>query len=172
MRSSGHLMVVRLMLQCGSPRRVDDRTRPQPCCPIATGLSSCASGPSIRATSSGWPHNGVSKFVHPNDAMRAGRKTENLRKGQLNRHTRYRPATENLRKGQLNRHTRYGTDQPLPHETLPRSGRATRWTNTPVRIFPITQPLHTKAVNYEKAVRALHVGTAVVVLSCREGNLT
>ena len=27
-----------------------------------------------------------------------------------------------------------GTDQPLPHETLPRSGRATRWTNTPVTL--------------------------------------
>ena len=24
----------------------------------------------------------------------------------------------------------YSTDKPLPHETLPRSGRATRWTNT------------------------------------------
>ena len=50
---------------------------------------------------------------------------------------------------QLNRHTRYRPrDQPLPHETLPRSGRATRWTNTPVRIFkdpaptPIPAMLH------------------------------
>ena len=47
-----------------------------------------------------------------------------------------------LRKGQLNRPNRHtsdkvpGTDQPLPHETLPRSGRVTRWTNTPVRPPP------------------------------------
>ena len=33
-----------------------------------------------------------------------------------------------------------GTDQPLPHETLPRSGRVTRWTNTPVRIFKDPAP--------------------------------
>ena len=52
MRSSGHLMFVRLMLQIVFPRRMDDRTRPQPCCPTATVLSSCASRPSIRATSS------------------------------------------------------------------------------------------------------------------------
>ena len=56
--------------------------------------------------------------------------------GQLNRHTRYRPAS----------------DQPLPHETLPRSGRVTRWTtcNTPVRIFkdpppPVPATLHLSA---------------------------
>ena len=29
---------------------------------------------------------------------------------------------------------------PLPHETLPRSGRVTRWTNTPVRIFKDPAP--------------------------------
>ena len=45
-----------------------------------------------------------------------------LRKGQLNRHTRYRPNVPTSR-------------LPLPHETLPRSGRVTRWTNTPVMIF-------------------------------------
>ena len=28
----------------------------------------------------------------------------------------------------------------LPHETLPRSGRATRWTNTPVKIFKDPAP--------------------------------
>ena len=39
-----------------------------------------------------------------------------------------------LEKGSVDA-TRQGTDQPLPHETLPRSGRATRWTNTPVKIF-------------------------------------
>ena len=44
-----------------------------------------------------------------------------------------------LRKGQLNRHTRYRPAR-LPHETLPRSGRATRWTNTPVRIFKDPAP--------------------------------
>ena len=46
---------------------------------------------------------------------------------------------KSLRKGQLNRHTG-GTDQPLPHETLTRSGRVTRWTNTPVRIFKDPAP--------------------------------
>ena len=51
-----------------------------------------------------------------------------------------------LRKGQLNRHTRYR----LPHETLPRSGRVTRWTNTPVRIFkdPAPTPIPAKQPYY------------------------
>ena len=64
------------------------------------------------------------------------------------------PTSHYLRKGQLNRpnrHTRSqltsdkvpGTDQPLPHETLPRSGRVTRWTNTPVRIFKDPAPTPT-----------------------------
>ncbi len=51
MHSSGHAMFVRLMYQRVLPRRMDDRTRPQLCCPTATVLSSCASGPSIRPTS-------------------------------------------------------------------------------------------------------------------------
>jgi hypothetical protein len=51
---------------------------------------------------------------------------------------------ESQRKGQLNRHTRYrATDQPLPHETPPRSGRAARWTNTPARIFKDPAPTPT-----------------------------
>ena len=53
-----------------------------------------------------------------------GSQVSNLRKGQLNRHTRYRPAT-------------------LPHETLPRSGRVARWTNTPARIFKDPHPAPT-----------------------------
>ena len=51
MHSSGHVMFVRLMYQCVLPRRMDDRTRQQFCCPTATVLSSCAAGPSIRPTS-------------------------------------------------------------------------------------------------------------------------
>ena len=39
-----------------------------------------------------------------------------------------------------------GTDQPLPHETLPRSGRVTRWTNTPVRIFKDPAPTPIPAI--------------------------
>ena len=46
-----------------------------------------------------------------------------------------KPTKALLRNGQLNRHTRYRPATTVPHETLPRSGRATRWTNTPVRIF-------------------------------------
>ena len=55
-----------------------------------------------------------------------------MRKGQLNRHTRYRPAT-------------------TARNTATLRGRATRWTNTPVRIFkdpaptPIPAMLHLSA---------------------------
>ena len=79
----------------------------------------------------------------------------NLRKGQLNRYTRWSDKTlregqletthanayrQNLRKGQLNRaidtqgtaspmdKAQANWDKPLPHEALPRSGRAARWT--------------------------------------------
>ena len=57
-------------------------------------------------------------------------------------HTKHCPIIFGLRKGQVNRHTRYRpAHQPLPHETLPpRSGRVTRWTNTPVRIFKDPAP--------------------------------
>jgi len=64
-------------------------------------------------------------------SMRASR-LRTLRKGQLNRHTRYRPAT-------------------TTRETLPRSGRVARWTNTPARIFkdpaptPVPATLHLSA---------------------------
>ena len=53
-----------------------------------------------------------------------------------------------LRKGQLNRHTTHTrcTDQPLPHETVPRSGRVARWTNTPSKIFKDPPPVPAKNI--------------------------
>ena len=93
-----------------------------------------------------------------------------MRKGQLNRkgsvestHKVHRPATttrntatqwsrrEFFAKGSVESTHKFfcervscidtqGTDQPLPQETLPRSGRVTRWTTTPVRIFKDPAP--------------------------------
>jgi hypothetical protein len=55
-----------------------------------------------------------------------------LRKGQLSSFEK-----GSVESSWLNRNTRSCTGQPLPHETLTRSGRAARWTNTPARIFKV-----------------------------------